>query len=106
MRQTILTYQNGRVLVGRVKGTLAFPLYHLVLQDGQQVGILEFLKGGRGWGPRTPGSHLWEGRGRREEGNRVALGPGGSGLGTRGRAGHLSLTMKVQAGLKAKVPQA
>lgn len=43
----ILTYQDSRVLVGGVEGALAFPLCHLVLRDGQQVGILEFLEWGR-----------------------------------------------------------
>lgn len=39
----ILTYQDSRVLMGGIKGALAFPLHNLVLGDGQQVGILEFL---------------------------------------------------------------
>lgn len=47
----MLTCQDSRVLMGRVKRALAFPLHNLVLGDGQQVGISEFLKGGRGWGP-------------------------------------------------------
>lgn len=46
-----LTCQDRRVLMGGVEGALAFPLHDLVLGDGHQVGILEFLKGGRGWGP-------------------------------------------------------
>lgn len=54
--------------MGGVKGALAFPLHDLVLQDGQQVGILEFLEGGSGWGARTPESHVWERRGMRKEG--------------------------------------
>lgn len=41
----ILTYQDSCVLVGGVKGALAFPLHNLVLRDGQQVGISEFLGG-------------------------------------------------------------
>lgn len=64
----ILTCQDSRVLMGGVEGALAFPLYNLVLRDGQQVGILEFLERGSGWGARTPESHVWERRGVREGG--------------------------------------
>ena len=56
------------MLVGGVEGALAFPLYNLVLRDGQQVGILAFLERGSGWGARTPESHVWERRGVREDG--------------------------------------
>lgn len=53
-----LTDQDSCVLVSRVKGALTLPICDLVLQDGQQEGILEFLEGGRGWEPRMPGSHV------------------------------------------------
>lgn len=59
-RNLILTCQDSCVFMGGVKGALAFSLHNLVLQDGQQVGILEFLEGGRGWGARTPESHVQE----------------------------------------------
>lgn len=62
-RNLILTHHDSRVLVGWVEGALAFPLYDIVLQDGHKVGIFEFLEGGRGWGARTPESHVWEIRG-------------------------------------------
>lgn len=64
----ILTYQDSRVLMGRIKRALPFPLHNPVLRDGQQIGILEFLEGGGGWETRTPESHIWKTRGVREEG--------------------------------------